>query len=118
MTNSSDLLVNVTTRKLTQMTKPLALVTGGASGMGLATVERLAKDGFHVVLVDRDADLSIKESIRLKKIGLDVRCEILDLTNDAVGRALIKNLPPINALINNAGIFDERKFLEVTNEDF
>ena len=100
------------------MTKPLALVTGGASGMGLATVERLANDGFYVVLVDRDPDLSIKESTRLKQNGLDVQCEILDLTNEDLVRTLIKNLPPINALVNNAGIFDERKFLEVTNEDF
>jgi len=100
------------------MTKPLALVTGGASGMGLATVERLANDGFHVVLVDRDPDLSIKESTRLKQNGLDVQCEILDLTNEDLVRTLIKNLPPINALVNNAGIFDERKFLEVTSEDF
>jgi len=100
------------------MTQPLALVTGGASGMGLATVERLATDGFHVFLVDRDANLCIEESRRLKQIGLHVEFEILDLTSEDAVRILIKNLPPINALVNNAGIFDERKFLEVTSEDF
>jgi 3-oxoacyl-[acyl-carrier protein] reductase len=100
------------------MTQPLALVTGGASGMGLATVERLATDGFHVFLVDRDANLCIEESRRLKQIGLHVEFEILDLTSEDAVRSLIKNLPPINALVNNAGIFDERKFLEVTSEDF
>jgi len=85
--------------------------------MGLATVERLATDGFHVFLVDRDANLCIEESRRLKQIGLHVEFEILDLTSEDAVRILIKNLPPINALINNAGIFDERKFLEVTSED-
>jgi 3-oxoacyl-[acyl-carrier protein] reductase len=100
------------------MTQPLALVTGGASGMGLATVERLATDGFQVVLVDRDANLCIKESRRLKQIGLHVEFEILDLTSEDAVRSLIKNLPPIKALVNSAGIFDERKFLEVTSEDF
>jgi len=100
------------------MTQLLALVTGGASGMGLATVERLATDGFHVFLVDRDANLCIEESRRLKQIGLHVEFEILDLTSEDAVRSLIKNLPPINALVNNAGIFDERKFLEVTSEDF
>jgi 3-oxoacyl-[acyl-carrier protein] reductase len=86
--------------------------------MGLATVERLATDGFHVFLVDRDANLCIEESRRLKQIGLHVEFEILDLTSEDAVRSLIKNLPPINALVNNAGIFDERKFLEVTSEDF
>ena len=49
------------------MTQPLALVTGGASGMGLATVERLATDGFHVFLVDRDANLcgGVKYEVQL-----------------------------------------------------
>ena len=32
-----------------------AIVTGGASGMGEATARRLAADGAHVVIVDRDA---------------------------------------------------------------
>ena len=100
------------------MNKPLALVTGGASGMGLATVERLARDGFHVVMVDRDAALATKETHRLQGLGLDVVCQVLDLTDEAAVRGLVSALPPINALVNNAGIFDERKFLEVTNADF
>ena len=100
------------------MNKPLALVTGGASGMGLATVERLARDGFHVVMVDRDAALATQETHRLQGLGLEVVCQVLDLTDEAAVRGLVSALPPINALVNNAGIFDERKFLEVTNADF
>lgn len=100
------------------MNKPLALVTGGASGMGLATVERLARDGFHVVMVDRDAALATQETHRLQGLGLEVVCQVLDLTEEAAVRGLVSALPPINALVNNAGIFDERKFLEVTNADF
>lgn len=100
------------------MNKPLALVTGGASGMGLATVERLARDGFHVVMVDRDATLANQETQRLQGLGLDIVCKVLDLTDEAAVRGLVNALPPISALVNNAGIFDERKFLEVTNADF
>ncbi|MGL4286211.1 MAG: SDR family NAD(P)-dependent oxidoreductase, partial [Phreatobacter sp.] len=40
------------------MTKPFALVTGGASGIGRAITERLAADGFHVVVVDLNAALA------------------------------------------------------------
>ena len=98
--------------------KALALVTGGASGMGLATVERLARDGFAVVMVDRDEALAARESERLRAAGLDVQCHVLDLTDEDAVRALVRSLPPVSALVNNAGIFDERKFLEVTNADF
>jgi len=100
------------------MNTPLALVTGGASGMGLATVERLARDGFRVVMVDRDAALATQESQRLQALGLDIVCQVLDLTDETAVRGLVNALPPICALVNNAGIFDERKFLEVSNADF
>jgi 3-oxoacyl-[acyl-carrier protein] reductase len=96
----------------------MALVTGGAGGMGLATVERLARDGFSVVMVDRDEALAQRETQRLQGLGLAVQCRVLDLTDEAAVRALVQSLPPLDALVNNAGIFDERKFLEVSSADF
>jgi 3-oxoacyl-[acyl-carrier protein] reductase len=98
--------------------KPIALVTGGAGGMGLATVERLARDGHAVVMVDRDEALATHETERLVSLGLDVQCRVLDLTDEAAVRGLVQSLPPVRALVNNAGIFDERKFMEVSNADF
>jgi 3-oxoacyl-[acyl-carrier protein] reductase len=94
------------------------LVTGGAGGMGLATVERLARDGFSVVMVDRQEALAAQETRRLQALGLDVQCHALDLTDEAAVRSLVRSLPPLHALVNNAGVFDERKFLEVTSADF
>ena len=96
----------------------LALVTGGASGMGRATVEQLARDGFQVVLVDRNGTLAEQEAAALRAQGLAVDARALDLTDEAAVRALIRELPPLRALVNNAGLFDERKFLEVTSDDF
>ncbi len=98
--------------------KPVALVTGGASGMGLATVEKLAQDGFSVVMVDRAAEQAAREEARLRAAGLDVQARVLDLTDEAAVRALVQALPPISALVNNAGVFDERRFMEVTSDDF
>ena len=100
------------------MNKLIALVTGGAGGMGLAIVERLARDGFSVVMVDRDETLANQETRRLVDVGLDVRCRVLDLTDEDAVRGLVRSMPPIQALVNNAGIFDERKFFEVSNADF
>ncbi|MDA7417271.1 SDR family NAD(P)-dependent oxidoreductase [Xenophilus arseniciresistens] len=98
--------------------KPIAIVTGGAGGMGLATVERLAREGYSVVMVDRDEAMATRETERLQSAGLDVQCRVLDLTDEAAVRGLVQSLPPVSALVNNAGIFDERKFMEVANADF
>ena len=95
-----------------------ALVTGGASGMGLATVERLARDGFSVAFADRDAVGVARETARLSAQGLAVRGHVLDLTDEAATRALVNELPPLYALVNNAGLFDERRFDEVSSSDF
>lgn len=100
------------------MSKPVALVTGGASGMGLATVERLARDGFAVVMVDRVGELAEKEAGRLQALGLDVQVRVVDLTDEPAVRAVVQALPPVSALVNNAGVFDERKFMEVSSGDF
>jgi 3-oxoacyl-[acyl-carrier protein] reductase len=100
------------------MNKPIALVTGGASGMGLATVERLARDGFAAVMVDRVEALAVQETERLRGLGLDVECRVVDLTDEAAVRRMVQELPPVTALVNNAGVFDERKFMEVTSGDF
>lgn len=96
----------------------VALVTGGASGMGLATVERLARDGFTVAMVDRDRALAEREAQRLLAAGLPVQAHVLDLTDEAAVRVLVDRLSPIQVLVNNAGIFDERKFDVVTSDDF
>ncbi|ADP13880.1 short chain dehydrogenase family protein 6 [Achromobacter xylosoxidans A8] len=95
-----------------------ALVTGGASGMGLAIVERLAHDGFRVVLADRNAELAAKEAQALQTQGLDVEHRVVDLTDEAATRALARSLAPLAALVNNAGLFDERKFFEVDSADY
>lgn len=95
-----------------------ALVTGGASGMGRAIAERLAQDGCAVVLVDRDATLAEHEAARLRDGGLDVEARVLDLTDEQAARALIDGLDPLDVLVNNAGIFDERAFDAVSNDDF
>ncbi len=95
-----------------------ALVTGGASGMGLAIVERLARDGFRVVLADRNAELAAKEAEALRAQGLDVEHRVVDLTDEAATRALARSLAPLAALVNNAGLFDERKFFDVDSADY
>jgi NAD(P)-dependent dehydrogenase (short-subunit alcohol dehydrogenase family) len=59
------------------------IVTGGASGLGLAFTEALAANGARVTMVDVDARRIADETRRLQGAGLDVRGVIVDVTDHA-----------------------------------
>jgi NAD(P)-dependent dehydrogenase (short-subunit alcohol dehydrogenase family) len=76
----------------------VAVVTGGASGIGLATVEQLARDGFRLAVLD------IAEAVA-GKADLALRVDVTD--HDDVERAfrqIVEALGRIDVLVNNAGI--------------
>jgi len=60
-----------------------AVVTGGASGLGLGYAEALAENGARVTLLDASAERIAEETRRLTAAGLDVRGEVLDVTDHA-----------------------------------
>ncbi len=98
--------------------KAVALVTGAAGGMGQAIVRRLAQDGFSVVAVDLGEAALRDLAARLAEEGLEIEPRVADLTREAQIAELIDGLPPLSALVNSAGLFDERKFFEVGQDDF
>jgi len=66
-----------------------AIVTGGASGLGLAYGEVLAAHGARVTLIDVDADGAAAQAERLRSEGLDVRAAAADVTDHpALDRAI------------------------------
>ncbi len=65
------------------------IVTGGASGLGLAYGEVLAAHGARVTLIDVDGDAVAAEAARLRSEGLDVRSAVADVTDHgALDRAI------------------------------
>ena len=100
----------------------VALVTGGARGIGRAIAERVAEDGADVALADvRESELA--EAVRAveahgrRALGLTV-----DVTSRAaVGRMVddtVRELGAIDVLFNNAGIIKVHPFLAIEDEDF
>ena len=85
-----------------------AVVTGGASGIGLACCQQLAKAGAHVHLLDLDLGAAQKAAAAIRKDGLKCsahQCDVAD--EESVKRAfaaVVGESKRVDCLVNNAGI--------------
>ncbi len=95
----------------------VCIVTGGASGIGQACAERLAREGAHLVLADID---DVNGHALAKALGAAyVNCDVGDKAQvDALVAHTMARHGRIDVLVNNAGIFKSADFLEVTEADF
>jgi NAD(P)-dependent dehydrogenase (short-subunit alcohol dehydrogenase family) len=100
----------------------VAVVTGGAKGIGWATVEALVADGARPVLLDRDEAALRLASQRLAERGVDHHAATLDVTDEAaVDRAMaavVARYGRLDILVNNAGIAIRRPTVELTLADW
>lgn len=101
------------------MENKIAIVTGGASGIGLAIAQTFVRSGIRTVIVGRD---EAKLTVAQERLGslcntiaydLSVLSGIPQLVED-----IVKNHGHIDILVNNAGINMKKVFTEVTDEDF
>ncbi len=90
----------------------VAIVTGGASGIGEATVKLLAGEGASVVALDRDSEGLLRVVREVEEAGAVARAQTLDLSNTALIAAavaeVIETEGRIDILVNCAGIFGEQ----------
>ena len=94
------------------------LITGGASGIGAATVARFVEEGARVAVVDRDEKGCARMTHDLPGVAA-FRGDVSDAkqVQHAFGNVVVA-LGGLDVAINNAGISIRHKFLEITAEEW
>ncbi len=100
-----------------------AIITGGSKRIGRSIALTLAELGYNIAIhYNRSRKDAAAAQVLVRKLG--VKCEIFraDLSDPSQTSALIKNvqkkMPQLGLLINNASIFNEKRFLDVKEKDF
>ncbi|MCA9001856.1 MAG: SDR family oxidoreductase [Planctomycetes bacterium] len=106
---------------MNQTNPSTALIIGGSSGMGKSTAVRLLKRGIPVHLVARDTPKLTEAVAELRELGT-VTSTPLDLSNgaevDRIAAQIREGEEPIQYLVNAAGYFSPKPFLEHTGADY
>jgi len=105
-----------------QLQDKVALVTGGASGIGRACAERLANDGAVVVVTDIQDDKGAETVAAIAAAGGKARYLRHDVTSEEAWIAVVADVAKtegrLDILVNNAGIGLAGSIVEMTLADF
>lgn len=103
-----------------QLNNKTALVTGSTAGIGFATAKLLLQEGVKVCINGRSQSGVDKAIERLKAEvpGAEVDGIAADFSKPDEIKALISQLPEVDILINNVGIFGPKEFAEIPDEEW
>ncbi|GAA1969023.1 3-oxoacyl-ACP reductase FabG [Isoptericola halotolerans] len=107
---------------MTSTTPRVAVVTGGARGIGAATAARLAADGHAVAVLDLLEDVAAETAAKLtadghRAIGVGVDVADEESVTAAVGR-VVAELGAPTILVNNAGILRDNLLFKMSTDDW
>ena len=102
------------------VTNRVAIVTGGGQGIGRAIALRLAHDGMHVAVADRQTEMAEAVATEIQTLGQRALPLTIDVSSDADRRRMIDTtltqLGGLDVLVNNAAIQRIALPLDVTEE--
>jgi NAD(P)-dependent dehydrogenase (short-subunit alcohol dehydrogenase family) len=98
----------------------LALVTGSTAGIGFAIASALAEEGARVAINGRSQERvdAALEKLRQQNRGAEFTGVAADLGAASGVDALLKEVPSVDILVNNLGIFEVKPFLEIPDADW
>lgn len=107
---------------LGQLEGRVALVTGGASGIGAGVARVFAMQGAHVVIGDLDAEAAETFATSLREGGAHATAHQLDVTSrtsiDEIVTWIESDFGGIDIVVNNAGVSSVRDFVDITDADW
>ncbi|MEA3177025.1 MAG: 2-hydroxycyclohexanecarboxyl-CoA dehydrogenase [Gammaproteobacteria bacterium] len=102
------------------LSRKVAIVTGGGSGIGRAIAIRLAEEGMQVAIFDLNGQAAEATAQAIREAGGRAHVEVCDISNfDAVKQAVgnvEQEVGPVHTLVNNAGWDTPMPFLKTTPE--
>lgn len=105
-----------------RLNNKVAIITGAAQGIGLATVQKFVAEGAKVIMVDLNETALIEAQTQLKAKGFTVDVAVVDVTRrdqvDALASKVHAQHGRIDVLVNNAGITRDARLANMTEEQF
>ncbi len=97
----------------------VALITGGSSGIGLASAELFAREGAKVILVGRDRGALDQAAAKIGERAVGIAADVRKLEDlDALYAEVGKRFEKIDVIFANAGIVNPAPFAAITPEHF
>lgn len=93
------------------------IVTGGGSGIGRAICQRLAEDGYHIVILDLDEGAGFETVDLVKQAGGSAECLVCDVSSTESVQEVFAGILRIDVLVNCAGIASIGKAADTTPEE-
>lgn len=104
---------------MTASSKLIAIVTGGASGIGLAISKKFADSNIHTIVIGRDESKLQSAGKLLGDNGETIQSDLTKLEGiPSLVENIYKKHGHIDVLVNNAGINMKKNFTEVTDQEF
>ena len=100
----------------------VALVTGGARGIGKEIATAMASRGANVAIVDLEQEMAQETASELEKLGVTARAYACDVSSFdavlAISDSILGDFDGVHILVNNAGITRDRLIIRMTPEDW
>jgi len=97
----------------------IAIITGGAGGIGAAIARRYAAEGARVVIADRNSEACIQLASEIGSGALGLPVDVTDLASiQSLIEATVKATGTIDILVNNAAVFDLAPIVEITETSY
>ncbi len=100
----------------------VALITGGAQGIGEAIAMTLAKEGAAIAVVDINPEKAAETAVKIKALGVDSQEYKADVSNtsevETVVDKIIDKFKRIDILVNNAGITRDNLIIRMSEQEW